>query len=311
MSHVASSRLPTLLLAFALLTAPDSRAQSPQDGQITPEEPAILWERATQDFSKGEFERAAHSLRRLVERIPTHAHALEAQKLLGETELRLRNFEAAQKSFETFLSNTRGRGELSNSVRALLAETHLQAGKPTQALLIADQLNAKGPAGGWKRALDSQIHKVRALIALKQDKRARSALEAARKIPSSQTNDPEWATDWMASLHLQLQSMACTAFAFGKDAMTEDQAIDRLTRHSECLASLKDLRSRFQASATLASVQAIGSFEKARQSFLESCRTPPPPPSPPKGPKRTASELEFYSRELKRKLAEICGPETT
>lgn len=306
MSRVGFKPISLLLLASLLAVPLLVQAESPKDGQITPEEPAILWEKATQSFAKGDYELAAHALRRLVERIPTHAHALDAQKLLGETELRLRNFEAAQKAFETFLSNTQGRGEISNAVRALLAETHLQGGKPTQALLIADQLNAKGPARGWRRALDSQIHKIRALIALRQDKRARSAYEAAKKIPSSQTNDPEWATDWMASLSLQLQSLACTGFAFGKEALSEDQAVDRLTRHAECISSLKDLRSRFQATATLASVQAIGAFEKARQTLFESCRKPPPPT----GPRRSASELEFYNRELKRKLAEICAQDT-
>jgi TolA-binding protein len=81
------------------------QGEGPQDGSVTSADAELLWNRANEAFNRSDFGAAAHDLRRLVERIPTHQHSLAAQKLLGESELRLQNFDAAQKAFETFLAN--------------------------------------------------------------------------------------------------------------------------------------------------------------------------------------------------------------
>lgn len=284
-------------------------AEAPQDGTLAPDEAQVLWENATSDFQKENYESAAHALRRLTARIPTHPHGLEAQKLLGEAELRLRNYKAAKTAFQTYLANTQGRGEVSDSVRTLLAETHLQASEPTEALLISERLLSQSLKGRWKRPLDSQIHKTRALIGLGQDKRARAALEIAKKRPFTQSADPAWANDWLSSLEIQLKARQCNQFAFSrsKSTLDEGQVFDRVQRHGLCLEELAVAQSKKPSSASLASVQAIAALEKAKQTFSESCQGPKDV-SQAGGVKRTREEQEFYKRELRRKLSEICDP---
>lgn len=304
----SKSTLPAgLLLAglIALSSIQQARSESPQDGSVSPSDATLLWNRANEAYERDDFGTAAHLLRRLVERIPTHPRALQAQKLLGESELRLRNFDAAKAAFGTFLSNTRSKGEMSFNVQWLLAETHLQSGQPTDALLIADSLNSKALTEGWRRPLDSQIHKTRALLAMGQLKRSRSALEAARKRSLEDSADPSWARDWLASLAIQLQSAECRAFApagFARVGMSEDQVLDRLGRHGLCMQRLGNLRQQFQPSASLASVQALASVELAQNTYRTACSTPPPPREGGRSPE----ELAAYSVELKRRMLEVC-----
>ena len=294
------------LLLLLMLPPAVSRAESPQDGEVTANEAEVLWKRATSEYEAGRYESAAHDLRRLTSRVPTHAHALEALKLLGEAELKLRRYPDATKAFQTYLNNTQGRGESSNIVRTLLAETHLQAGRPTEALLISEKMLSKAQAQRWNRPLDSQIHKVRGLLGLKQDKRAESALKLARARPLAQSGDPEWASDWMSSLELQIKARQCDAFLIPENLTTldEGQVIERLKRHKQCIAELANLYSRRPESASLASVQAISANDQARKTFERACEGPA---RAPKKVAKTAEEQGFYLRELRRKLAEICS----
>ena len=312
MSHgkFKSSFLFLVLILRCMGSCPWAFAESPQDGTLAPDEAKVLWERATTDFEKTQYESAAHALRRLTARVPTHPQWLQAQKLLGEAELRLRNYKAAQEAFQTFLSNTKGRGEISDSVRTLLAETHLQASQPTEALLISEKMLSKSTLGQWKRPLESQIHKVRALLALGQIKRAQSTLEMALKRPLTQTQDPEWASDWLASLQIQLKSAQCDGFVprIAQPTLDEAQVMDQVRRHGLCIEELQGLRSKKQpSSASIASVQALGAFEKTKLKFSQACQGPKDV-SRAGGIKRTAEEQEFYRRELRRKLSEICDP---
>jgi tetratricopeptide (TPR) repeat protein len=298
-----------LAICLTLSCMERARAESPQDGSVSASDATLLWNRANEAYEGNDFATAAHLLRRLVERIPTHPHALQAQKLLGESELRLGNFDAAKAAFGTFLSNTRSKGEMSLNVKWLLAETHLQSGHPTDALLIADSLNSRAEAPGdqaaWRRPLDSQIHKTRALLAMGQLKRSRSALEAARKRSLEDSADPSWARNWLASLGIQLQSAECRAFApagFARVGMSEDQVLDRLGRHGLCMQRLRNLGQKLQASASLASVQAAASVDLAENTYRTACSTPPPPREGVRSPE----ELAAYSLELRRRMLEVC-----
>ncbi|MFN7684837.1 MAG: tetratricopeptide repeat protein [Oligoflexia bacterium] len=313
MLRVASKAFfSVLLLGFVI---PLANAERPSDGTLSNEEATVLWERATLDFQRADYESAAHALKRLTARIPTHERALQAQELLGECQLRLGRYSEAQAAFKIYLLNSRDLGPGSNAVSSRLAEAHLLAAEPTQALLIAEKLLKRSELrteSRWSYPLDSQIQKVRALLALKQDRRADSALEAAQKRDPSQSALPAQAKDWIVSLEFQLKARSCDALQFHvvskkkPTRLNEAQVIDRVQRHAACVRDLKPLRPVLKEA--LPRSQATEAWNHSLAILEKSCDGPDA--QSVQGP-RSPQEKTFFFRELKRKLQESCEPTLT
>ncbi|MEN9724450.1 MAG: MalT-like region [Pseudomonadota bacterium] len=312
------------LLAMNLLAKP-TRGQSPE------EEAQILWNRAQDQLRQDKIPEAAHTLRQLVNRTPTHSRTIEAQHLLGEVEMELGNASAALEILKIAEAQTHGHGSTAQEIQRLRARAYLALSKPTEALLLSEKLLKHAEQGQISWMIDAQILKTRALFQLKQERRAQDSLAAARKLSSESSASPALAELWLQVLALRATEARCLALPSSRH-LEEDQAIHQVQRLAECfkeaetmLLKVQSLRvppkyeasslvSRVATTAVLQTPEKNREAQEARQDaqaslrriqnhLVKTCETPPIPPG-----KRTKSELKQYLRELKAALEPQCQP---
>jgi len=304
-----------LALAFLLsvgtpaFSATDSPAPSQaSSGPISPAEADLLWNRAQEEIQKKQWDAAIHTLSRLVDRIPTHAHSLEAQRLLGEVELEVGHPERALDYFNLYSNNLGGKGKAAREADLMRGWAYLQLNKPTQALLLAEKLVQEADRGNLSWGLDAQILHTRALLGLRQLSRAKNSLEAARKRPRDGTLQPKNAALWLEVLELQTQELACARYPSAKK-LREDQVLDQMRRKVQCVqgaqtqfAKVRDLTASEALGGNEAKRQAEQSWNGIRSHLKKNCNNPPLPIE-----KRSPQELQIYLQELQTALREVCS----
>lgn len=309
------SALPSALARAEEPPAPAARSassssspSSSSSGPVLPGEAEILWNRAQEQAAAKKTEDAILTLRRLVDRIPTHARALQAQVLLGRLELERGRAAEALEWFRIAQNNLRGEGPGSRELDLLRARSYLLLGRSSEALLLSEKMLRDADAGKASWGIDAQLIKTRALFRLKQIRRADSSLAAARRRGTSGSFDPAGAALWIEVAELQSIQARCAGFP-SSARLAEDQAIDQIGRHAECVLQARAQHEKIvampQQPATIegsqARTDAEASWAGVRAHFRESCENPPAPIE-----KRRKGELAAYLSELKLAFQPAC-----
>jgi tetratricopeptide (TPR) repeat protein len=293
----------------AVEASPSARpAEEQTRPEPTPGEADILWDRAQEQINARKIEEAIHTLRGLVDRIPTHSRAIQSQALLGQLELERGRAEAALEWFKIAQNNLRGEGTGARELDLLRARAYLLLGKHSEALLAAEKLLRDADTGKVRWGIDAQIIKTRALLLLKQAKRAESSLAAARRRKLADSLHPATATLWLEVAELQFIEARCARYPSAR-RLSEEQAIDQAERHADCVLQA---RAQYNKVTTLpeptsidgkqARTDAEASWGRVRRHFEDTCENPPLPLE-----KRRKSELDAYRSELKLAIQPACS----
>ncbi len=292
------------VLALALLVSSSSSLAV----EAAPAEADILWHRAQEQISARKIEEAIQTLRGLVDRIPTHSRAIQSQALLGQLELERGRAEAALEWFKIAQNNLRGAGAGARELDLLRARAYLLLGKHSEALLAAEKLLREADNGKIRWGVDVQILKTRALLLLRQTKRAESSLAAARRRNLAESLHPPTASLWLQVAELQFIEARCARYPSAR-RLTEEQAIDQAGRHAECVLQARTQYEKLTAlpepnsiDGKQARTDAEASWARVRRHFDETCETPPLPIE-----KRSKTELDAYRSELKLALQPACS----
>jgi tetratricopeptide (TPR) repeat protein len=243
-----------------------------------------------------------------VDRIPTHSRAIQAQALLGQLQLERGRADEALEWFKIAQNNLRGQGSGARELDLLRARAYLLLGKHSEALLAAEKLLRDADTGRIRWGIDAQIIKTRALLLLKQSKRAESSLAAARGRKLSDSLHPPTATLWLEVVDLQFMESKCARYP-SAPRLAEEQVIDQTGRHADCVLQARTQHEKILALPEPTSIDgkqartdAEASWGRTRRRFEDACENPPLPLQ-----KRTKQELEVYRSELKLALQPACS----
>jgi tetratricopeptide (TPR) repeat protein len=289
-------------------TPSSSASPAPMTSPAVPSEAEILWERSQEQLQGRQVEEAILTLRRLVDRIPTHSRSIQAQALLGQLELERGRADEALEWFKIAQNNLRGQGSGARELDLLRARAYLLLGKHSEALLAAEKLLRDADTGKIRWGVDAQVIKTRALLLLKQSKRAESSLAAARRRKLADSLHPPTATLWLEVADLQFTESKCARYP-SASRLAEEQVIDQMGRHADCVLQARTQYDKILALPEPTSIDgkqartdAEASWGRIRRRFEDNCENPPLPLE-----KRTKQELEAYRSELKLALQPACS----
>ncbi len=305
---VCASQTPPTSARATTTTSPKAPPPQSAAGPVLEGEAEILWKRAQQQIQSGKRREAVHTLRRLVQRIPTHPRAIESQRLLGEQELELENPREALEWFRLAENNLRGRGKESRELQRLRTRAYLALGLYSEGLLAAEKLLRDADSGKVRWSIDPQIDKTRALVHLNQLDRARSSLAAARKRELRHSINPSAAALWLQVLDLQIRTADCQSLP-SSSTLEEDQVIDQMKRLADCTIEVRTLQKSLASvmgaersfNERQALVEAEASWTRLRRHVEKACTSPPTPPG-----RRTPEELQTYLEELRTAIEPSC-----
>jgi tetratricopeptide (TPR) repeat protein len=267
-------------------------------GPTSQEEAQVLWREGQAAAESSKHQDAVNYLQRLVDRYPGTPGYLKAKYFLGRSYLELDQPKKALIPLKDFISGN-GLNLDSAKARTLLGQTYLAVGRFHEAYLTSlelDQIENK-IALTSDIILESLLVKAQALLGLKHDSRAVSALEAAEK-KLTDKNSPQ-IRGQTYNLKLKLKILHCSQFP-GPSPLDEGQIRDQLDRRGTCILEALLLFQKVLATGDLRTAGiATTQINQAYTSYYQSCKTPKITP-------RTATPLEQkrFQAELADRLTQ-------
>jgi tetratricopeptide (TPR) repeat protein len=293
-----------LLVPLILIPIQISFSAPTSSGPVSDQESEVLWKESQTAIQESRFQDAANLLHRYVDRYPGKLNYLEAHFHLGKALMEMGNYSLAIPHLKSFIELRSAQAE-GVPARLLLIQSYLEEKKYHEAYLGTleiDQL-AKKIKLTSDFLLETLLLKTQALLGLKRETRAWSALESAEKQLSEKNSSRVRGKTY--GLKLDLKIKTCEELP-SKGPLDEGQIRDQLTRRGTCLLEAFLI---YQNVLKTGDLRATGTTTTLIQSALKqyafSCAHPPHPPVI-QGQPRTPQELERYLSELSDLLMQEC-----
>ncbi len=287
--------------------SPTPSLSGPAAGPASDEEARILWVDGKKAMDEGRYDQAIVPLERLVARYPGYPGFIESRLLLGKALLQQGRPKDAQPYLKDYIQD---QGTSAEAIRArlLLIRTRLALGEYNEALLGAIEVS-RWVNNKPELLAETLLLKARAQIGLKQDMRAESTLDSAKKTLTDQMPASLRTEAFAAGLKLKL--LACAKFP-SAGPLDESQIRDQLDRRGTCLLQSLLIHRQALAAGDMALARlAQSELTQAARNYSHTCSNPPPPPPITIGPDktrktRTAQQVKTYNREMSVVLEQDC-----
>jgi tetratricopeptide (TPR) repeat protein len=270
-------------------------------------EARLLWKEALRLHQEERWHDTVRTLRRFISRYISAPEALEAHRLLGHALLREGLSKEALPPLQHYVEATGLRPE-GLKARTTLAEAYLAAGRPTEALQLALEIEAEDS----RRKLEPELAALGRLMQTRS-RVARSQLTEAEQAYSQALarlkDQPSLLRTHAERAGLELQLLRCRMLpGDAASHLNELQYQEALTHRGDCLGdAIGRYRKVLEASTQESDadrdhvLSATQSLQKGWQDFRWACLNPTSA-----GGKRSKEEARRYSGELKTLLVQSC-----
>ncbi len=273
-------------------------------GPTYDQEAQIIWKKGYAAIQNSHFQIAVNHLQRLVDRYPSDSNALEAHFLLGKAFLELGKAKEAIAPLKYFIlsANTH---PASIRARLYLGTAYLDLKEFLNAVSVIEEINhLPSKLKSLDMNQDARLIEIEALLGLKHEARARSAMETAiREMSNKMSRSTQGKTLF---LDLNLKVLECNHLP-SPDSMNENQLKNQLDRRGTCLLeALLLYRNTLINKDIPSATQATELLSQAFQDYDHSCTTPSLHLNAHEL-KRSPQQKSAYLGELADLLIQECG----